>query len=94
MKNTGKGVSAIRVTERNGKVVALLSVPDSADLMLTTNTGRVLRIHTTSVKVIGRLTQGVCLMRILDGERVVSVSKPSEFDDTPVTQIETAEEIE
>jgi hypothetical protein len=46
------------------------------------------------VKVIGRLTQGVCLMRILDGERVVSVSKPSEFDDTPVTQLEAAEEIE
>jgi DNA gyrase subunit A len=90
----GKGVNAIRVTERNGKVVALLSVPDAADLMLTTNTGRVLRIHTKSVKVIGRLTQGVCLMRILDGERVVSVSKPSEFDDTPVTQLEAAEEIE
>ncbi|NBO38747.1 DNA gyrase subunit A [bacterium] len=90
----GKGVNAIRVTERNGKVVALLSVADSADLMLTTNTGRVLRIHTKSVKVIGRLTQGVCLMRILDGERVVSVCKPSEFDDTPVTQIESAEEIE
>lgn len=90
----GKGVNAIRVTERNGKVVALLSVSDAADLMLTTNTGRVLRIHTKSVKVIGRLTQGVCLMRILDGERVVSVSKPSEFDDTPVTQLEAAEEIE
>ena len=90
----GKGVNAIRVTERNGKVVALLSVPDSADLMMTTNTGRVLRIHTKSVKVIGRLTQGVCLMRILDGERVVSVSKPNEFDDTPVTQLDVAEEIE
>ncbi|MBM3382100.1 MAG: DNA gyrase subunit A [Betaproteobacteria bacterium] len=90
----GKGVNAIRVTERNGKVVALLSVSDAADLMLTTNTGRVLRIHTKSVKVIGRLTQGVCLMRILDGERVVSVSKPSEFDETPVTQLEAAEEIE
>jgi len=90
----GKGVNAIRVTERNGKVVALLSVPDSADLMMTTNTGRVLRTHTKSVKVIGRLTQGVCLMRILDGERVVSVSKPNEFDDTPVTQLDVAEEIE
>jgi DNA gyrase subunit A len=90
----GKGVNAIRVTERNGKVVALLSVPDSADLMMTTNTGRVLRIHTKSVKVIGRLTQGVCLMRILDGERIVSVSKPNEFDDTPVTQLDVAEEIE
>ncbi|MEY2986522.1 MAG: hypothetical protein RJB13_43 [Pseudomonadota bacterium] len=90
----GKGVNAIRVTERNGKVVALLAVPDSADLMMTTNTGRVLRIHTKSVKVIGRLTQGVCLMRILDGERVVSVSKPNEFDDTPVTQLDVVEEIE
>ena len=47
-----------------------------------------------SVKVIGRLTQGVCLMRIMENEKVVSVCKPNEFDDTPVTQLEAAEEVE
>ena len=90
----GKGVNSIRVTERNGKVVALLSVPDNADVMMTTNTGRVLRIPMSGIKVIGRLTQGVCLMRILEGERIVSVCKPNEFDDTPVTEVESSEEVE
>jgi DNA gyrase subunit A len=90
----GKGVNSIRVTPRNGKVVALLSVNDSQDIMLTTNTGRVMRLAVKQIKVIGRLTQGVCLMRILDGERVVSVCAPSEFDDTPVTQLESTEEVE
>ncbi len=90
----GKGVNSIRTTERNGKVVALLSVSDNADVMITTNTGRVLRTNINSVKVIGRLTQGVCLMRIMENEKVVSVCKPNEFDDTPVTQLEAAEEVE
>jgi len=90
----GKGVNAMRVTPRNGRVVALLSVAEGQDIMLTTNTGRVMRLAVKQVKVIGRLTQGVCLMRVLDGERIVSVCKPSEFDETPVTQIESTEEVE
>jgi DNA gyrase subunit A len=88
-----KGVNSIRVTPRNGKVVALLSVPEIADVMLTTNTGRVIRLPVKFIKVIGRMTQGVCLMRIMEGEKVVSVCKPSEFDDTPVTLIESGEDL-
>lgn len=90
----GKGVRTIKVSERNGDVIGLMSVPDDADIMLTTNTGRVLRIPVQSMRIMGRVTQGVCLMKILDGEKIVSISKPSEFDDTPVTQIELNEEVE
>ena len=90
----GKGVGSMRVTSRNGKVMCIMAVGDNDDVMLTTNTGRVLRTHVASIKVIGRMTQGVCLMRILDGEKIVSVTKPSEFDDTPVSQIESTEESE
>lgn len=90
----GKGVRTIKVSERNGDVIGLMSVADDADVMLTTNTGRVLRIPVQSMRTMGRVTQGVCLMKILDGERVVSISKPSEFDETPVTQIELSEEVE
>ena len=90
----GKGVNSIRVTPRNGKVVALMSVLDDKDVLLTTNTGRVLRLNVKSIKVIGRFTQGVCLMKILEGERVVSVCMADEFDDTPVTQVESTEEVE
>jgi DNA gyrase subunit A len=90
----GKGVNAIRTTERNGKVMGVQSVRDDCDIMLTTNTGRVLRIPVGGIRILGRLTQGVCLMRIIDGERVVSVCKPNEYDDTPVTELESTEEIE
>jgi len=90
----GKGVKTIKISERNGRVINLMSVDNGSDAMLTTNTGRVLRISVSSLRIMGRLTQGVCLMRILDGEKIVSVSKPSEFDDTPVTQIESTEEVE
>ncbi len=89
-----KGVKTIKISERNGKVISMMSVAEDADLMFTTNTGRVLRISVASLRVMGRVTQGVCLMRILEEEKIVSVSMPSEFDDTPVTQIESIEEVE
>ena len=90
----GKGVKTIKVTERNGDVVGIMSVSEDSDMMFTTNSGRVLRIAVKSMRIMGRVTQGVCLMRILEGEKIVSMSKPSEFDDTPVTQIESSEEVE
>jgi DNA gyrase subunit A len=89
-----KGVKTMKISERNGNVISLMSVYEDSDVMLTTNTGRVLRISVASLRVVGRVTQGVCLMRILEGEKIVSVSMPSEFDDTPVTQIESSEEVE
>ncbi|WP_338636243.1 DNA gyrase subunit A [Spirobacillus cienkowskii] len=89
-----KGVKTIKISERNGKVISMMSVAAGTDIMLTTNTGRVLRISIDSLRVMGRVTQGVCLMRILDDEKIVSVSMPSEFDDTPVTHIESSDEIE
>lgn len=88
----GKGVGTLRVTERNGRVAALLSVTDDEDVMITTNTGRVIRISVRDVSITGRVTQGVRLMRILEDEIVVSVSKPSEFDDIPVSGLEATTE--
>jgi DNA gyrase subunit A len=90
----GKGVGTIRVTDKNGKVAALLSVVDSTDVMITTNTGRVIRIPISDIKITGRVTQGIRLMRILENEKIVSVCKPNEFDDTPVTHLESSEEVE
>lgn len=89
-----KGVKTIKISERNGKVISMMSVSEDSDIMLTTNTGRVLRIAVSSLRVMGRVTQGVCLMRILEGEKIVSVSTPSEFDETPVTLLDSAEEVE
>ena len=90
----GRGINSIKVTEKNGKVVGILAVSEDSQIMVTTDSGRVLRTPVSSLRIMGRVTQGLCLMRIMPGERVVSVSKPSEFDDTPVTVIESTEEEE
>jgi DNA gyrase subunit A len=88
----GKGVGAIRVTDRNGPVASLLAVSEGQDVMITTNTGRVLRVAVEDVKVIGRMTQGVSLMKVKEGEHVVSVCRPNEFDETPTEKLEDPQE--
>jgi len=88
----GRGVKTVKISKKNGDVVGLLCARQDSDVMMMTNTGRVLRTPASALRVMGRVTQGVCLMRILDDEKVVSFSLPSEFDDTPTTQLETVEE--
>lgn len=74
-KRGGGGVINIRTTERNGKVVALRAVTDSDELMLITAQGIMLRTGVSSLRSIGRATQGVTIMRPDDDDQVVSVAK-------------------
>lgn len=89
-KNRGtQGVITIKTNDRNGKVVGVLTVVDSEDLMLVTDTGRVIRIRVRDIPTRGRNTQGVRLIRIdpASGERVVAVealSDPGKDDSEPV----------
>jgi len=90
LKNRGtQGVITIKTNERNGKVVGVLTVVDSEDLMLVTDTGRVIRIRVRDIPTRGRNTQGVRLIRIdpASGERVVAVealSDPGKDGSEPV----------
>ena len=88
----GKGIKTIKISEKNGPVSGLLAVNEDDDAMITTNTGRVLRFSVGSMRVMGRVTQGVCIMKIIEGEKIISISKPSEFDETPTVQLEINEE--
>jgi DNA gyrase subunit A len=90
----GKGVKTIKITEKNGRAAALLSVNDGTDVMLTSNKGVVIRVHVKDFKIAGRVTQGTIVKRMEEGEVIVSVSKPNEFDTTAVTSLESAEEVE
>jgi DNA gyrase subunit A len=75
-KNRGtQGVITIKTNDRNGKVVGVLTGTDGEDLMLVTDTGRVIRIRIRDIPTRGRNTQGVRLIRIApdSGERVVAV---------------------
>ena len=71
----GKGVINIKTTERNGPVVALRGVTDDDSLMMITANGITLRTRLSALREIGRNTQGVRLMRLDEGDRVVAVAK-------------------
>ncbi|HOW17553.1 MAG TPA: DNA gyrase C-terminal beta-propeller domain-containing protein, partial [Phycisphaerae bacterium] len=70
-----KGVINIKVTERNGKVVAVKAVRDEDELMLITARGIMLRTDLSQVREIGRATQGVRLIRPEEGDKVVAVAR-------------------
>jgi len=71
----GKGVITIKTTDRNGKVLAILQVTDEDDAMMITDRGKIIRIEVKGLSVIGRNTQGVKLIGMEKGERVVSVAR-------------------
>jgi DNA gyrase subunit A len=76
----GMGVITIKTTERNGMVVAILLVTDEDDLMLMTDRGKIIRMPIKDISVIGRNTQGVRLIAMAPGERVVSAARLAEKD--------------
>lgn len=70
-----KGVINVRVTDKNGPVVALRAVTPEDSLMLITQKGILLRMTIDQLRDIGRATQGVKLIRVDDDDRVVAVAK-------------------
>ena len=77
----GKGIITIKTSERNGKVVDIKLCEEDSDLMFITDRGKVLRTSVGHLSVIGRNTQGVRLMVLESGERVVAVAKLAEKDE-------------
>jgi DNA gyrase subunit A len=78
----GKGVLNIRVTERNGEVVGFGQVAEEEGIMLITDRGRLIRIPVRQVSKVGRVTQGVKLMDLDEGEKVVDVAVLAESDES------------
>jgi DNA gyrase subunit A len=70
----GKGRIDIRTTDRNGRVVAVRAVGEGGSLMLVSEQGMLVRIPAASVSRIGRATQGVRLVDLKDGDRLVGVA--------------------
>jgi len=71
----GKGVRTIKTSERNGKVVYAYQVTDQDQLMIMTEQGKIIRVRIEDISVIGRNTQGVRLINLSEGEKVVAVAK-------------------
>jgi DNA gyrase subunit A len=84
----GKGVITIKTNQRNGQVVNIILVQDDDDLMLVTNMGKLIRMPVAGTSMISRNTQGVRLIVMVPGERVVSAaglaeSEADDDDDSP-----------
>ncbi len=71
----GKGVINIRASERNGEVVVVKEVVDDDELLLISQRGIVNRIAVSSIRSIGRATQGVRLMGLRAGDKVIDVAR-------------------
>jgi len=71
----GKGIAAMVVNERNGALVASFPVEDTDQIMLVTDTGKLIRTVVDEVRIAGRNTQGVRIFRTDDDEKVVSVER-------------------
>ncbi len=74
----GKGIVAMAVTEKNGRIVASFPVEDSDQIMLVTDGGQLIRCPVDGIRIAGRATQGVIVFNTAEGERVASVERISE----------------
>lgn len=80
------GVRDIKTTERNGPVVGIAVVTDDSEVLLMTARGKIQRIRASDISVLGRNTQGVRIMRLDDGDKLVAivpVPKEEEEDGEP-----------
>jgi DNA gyrase subunit A len=71
----GKGVKAMNVTEKTGALVAIKEVVDTDDLMIINKSGIVMRTPVADLRMMGRATQGVKLIRLGDSDSISSVEK-------------------
>ncbi|MDX9903883.1 MAG: DNA gyrase subunit A [Bacteroidales bacterium] len=90
----GKGVKTINVTEKTGKLIALKGVNDQYDLMIITQVGNVLRIPVSSLRVMGRATQGVRLINIRENDKIASVAYVEVNEDDSLDQTQVSGEQE
>ncbi len=77
----GSGIKTLKVTDRNGPVVGTLHVVATDDIMIITDKGKLIRTPVKGIPVIGRSTQGVRVINMDSGEKVVSVAKLADKDE-------------
>ncbi len=87
-----KGVRTIVTNERNGKVLFVREASDEEEIMLTTKNGMMVRIPVKDIRIQGRNTMGVRIMRLNEGDKVVSVAKIMESNGEEDNSAEPEEE--
>ncbi len=85
----GKGVKTLSITEKTGQLVAISSVTDEDDLMIINRSGITIRMAVSSLRTMGRATQGVRLINLREGDAIASVEKVAsngEEDDVEIPE--------
>ena len=77
----GKGIITMKTTEKTGRVIGVHQVTDDDQLMMVANKGKIIRLRVKDISTIGRNTQGVRLIEMEEGERVVAVARLAEKED-------------
>ena len=84
----GKGILAMRLTEKTGLMAAQLLVSEHEDVMLITDNGTIIRMPVDDISVIGRVSQGVRVMRVEDEGRIVGVTATERDEDAVEETVE------
>ena len=89
----GKGVLTMRCTEKTGKMVRIMEVVDSDDLIVITNAGVLMRQPVAAIRTIGRVTQGVRLVKLDGGSMISSITRVV-HEDGPISESEVVDQNE
>jgi len=87
----GKGVKTINVTEKTGQLIAIKSVKDTEDLMIINRSGLTIRISVRDLRIMGRNTQGVRLIRLGEEDRIAAIAKMEEDTEEVAILLDTVE---
>jgi len=83
----GKGVKTINITEKTGNLIAIKAVTDEDDLMIITTAGIAIRLSVSSVRVMGRNTQGVRLINLREGDKIAAATQvPSDNGESELAE--------
>jgi DNA gyrase subunit A len=77
----GKGVKTINITEKTGSLIAIKEVKETDDLMIINKSGITIRIPVSDLRVMGRATQGVRLIKLDDNDEIASVAKVDDYSE-------------
>ena len=83
----GKGIRAINLTEKTGDLAALLLVHEEEDILLITDDGTIIRTPAADIRLCGRNTQGVRVMKLAEGSKVIGVARAEKEEEMDASAI-------
>jgi DNA gyrase subunit A len=85
----GKGVKTFNISDKTGHIVAIKEVTDSDELMIINKSGIIIRMEVSDLRVMGRATQGVRVIRLNENDQISSVAKIEKLEESEVAEVLT-----